>query len=88
VVPIVTRVAAIPDVVAEGVHGLFVPPRDPEAIAQALAALAADRARLARMSAACRERVSACYSIERLVDDFAVLYRKLERRSWAPSQAG
>jgi glycosyltransferase involved in cell wall biosynthesis len=88
VVPIVTRVAAIPDVVAEGIHGLFVPPRDPEAIAQALAALAADRARLARMSAACRERVSACYSIERLVDDFAALYRKLERRSWAPSQAG
>jgi hypothetical protein len=40
------------------------------------------------MSAACRERVSACYSIERLVDDFAALYRKVESRSWAPSQAG
>jgi glycosyltransferase involved in cell wall biosynthesis len=87
-VPVVTRVGAIPDVVLEGVHGVFVPGRDPEAIAQALAGLAADRGRLARMSAACRERVAACYSIERLADDFTALYRKLESRSWAPSQAG
>src|SRR5260221_3883057 len=32
---IVTRVGAIPDVVVEGVHGLFVPPRDPGAISRA-----------------------------------------------------
>jgi glycosyltransferase involved in cell wall biosynthesis len=75
-------------VASEGVHALFVPPRDPEAIAQAIAALAADRARLARMSEACRERVAANYSIERLAQDFTALYRKLERPSWAPSQAG
>lgn len=87
-VPVVTRVAAIPDVVVEGVHGVFVPDRDPQAVAQALAGLAADRGRLARMSAACRERVAACYSIERLADDFTALYHKLESRSWAPSQAG
>jgi glycosyltransferase involved in cell wall biosynthesis len=87
-VPVVTRTAAIPDVVTQDEHGLFVPPRDPEAIAQAIAALAADRDRLARMSAACRERVAAHYSLERLADDFSALYRKLEGRSWAPSQAG
>jgi glycosyltransferase involved in cell wall biosynthesis len=87
-VPIVTRVGAIPDVASEGVHALFVAPRDPEAIAQAIGALAADRARLARMSAACRERVAANYSIERLAQDFTALYRQLERPSWAPSQAG
>jgi hypothetical protein len=40
------------------------------------------------MSAACRERVAAHYSLERLADDFSALYRKLEGRSWAPSQAG
>lgn len=76
-VPIATRVGAIPDVVTEGVHALFVPPRDPHAIARAIAALAADRARLARMSQACRERVAACYSIERLADDFTALYARL-----------
>lgn len=76
-VPIVTRVGAIPDVVVEGVHGVFVPSRDAESIAQAIAALAADRARLARMSAACRERVASSYSIERLAADFGALYAGL-----------
>lgn len=76
-VPIATRVGAIPDVATEGMHALFVPPRDPDAIARKIAALAADRARLARMSQACRERVAACYSIERLVDDFSALYARL-----------
>ena len=78
-VPIVTRIAAIPDVVSEGVHGLFVTPRDPEAIAQALATLDADRAALARMGAASRERALAAYSIERLADDFTALYAGLGR---------
>jgi glycosyltransferase involved in cell wall biosynthesis len=86
-VPVVTRVAAIPDVVTAGVHGLFVPAQDPKAIARALAMLT-DRTLLARMSAACRERIAAAYSIERLADDFTALYRKLETRTWAPSQAG
>jgi glycosyltransferase involved in cell wall biosynthesis len=86
-VPIVTRIAAIPDVVTEGVHGLFVPPRDPEAIAQALAILDADRARLARMGAASRERVLGAYSIERLADDFAALYGNLRGASVTPRTA-
>lgn len=86
-VPIVTRIAAIPDVVTEGVHGLFVPPRDPEAIAQALARLDADRAGLARMGAASRERVLAAYSIERLADDFTALYGGLRGASVAPRTA-
>ena len=87
VVPITTRVAAIPDVVAEGVHGLFVPPRDPEAIARALITLDADRGRLARMGAASRERVLAAYSIGRLADDFAALYSSLRSASVAPRTA-
>jgi glycosyltransferase involved in cell wall biosynthesis len=76
-VPVATRVGAIPDVAAEDVHALFVPPRDPEAIAHAIAVLAADRARLARMSQACRERVAAFYSIERLAGDFTAIYARL-----------
>ncbi len=88
VVPVVTPVGGIPDVVHPGVHGLFVPVGDAAAIAAAIGELSRDRQRLARMSAACRERVAACYSIERLADDFTALYRKLESRSWAPSQAG
>jgi len=74
VVPIVTPVGAIPDVVSDGQHGLLVAPRDAEAIAQAIGQLAADRALLARMSAACRQHIGAAYSIERVARDFSQLY--------------
>jgi glycosyltransferase involved in cell wall biosynthesis len=74
VVPVVTPVGAIPDVVAEGEHGLIVPPRDAEAIAAAIARLANDRIAVARMGAACRKRIAAAYSIERVAKDFSELY--------------
>ena len=78
-VPIVTRIGAIPDVVEPGVHGLFVPPRDPQALAGAIRTLAHDRALLGRMSEAARERVAASYSVERLAGDFTALYRVMEK---------
>lgn len=77
VVPIVTPVGAIADVVQHGVHGVLVPTGDAGAIAAAIRELACDRERLARMSAACCERVAARYSAERLADDFGALYRAL-----------
>jgi glycosyltransferase involved in cell wall biosynthesis len=74
VVPIVTPVGAIPDVVTQGEHGLLVAPRDAGAIADAIGTLAQDRAMLARMSAAARQRIAAAYSIERVARDFSQLY--------------
>jgi glycosyltransferase involved in cell wall biosynthesis len=74
---IVTRVGAIPDVVFEGVHGLFVPLHAPEAIARAILRLDADRALLAQMGAACRKRIAASYSVERLAGDVRRLYADL-----------
>jgi glycosyltransferase involved in cell wall biosynthesis len=77
VVPVVTPVGAVPEVVTEREHGVFVEPRDAEAIAEALASLAADRAALLRMSAACRKRAAMTYSLERLARDFSALYCSL-----------
>jgi len=71
---IATRVGAIPDVMTDGVHGVFVPPRNPDAIARAIGELAADRKRLVRMSAVCRERIATAYSIERAADELSRLY--------------
>ena len=75
--PIATPVGAIADVVADGVHGLLVPPRDADAIAAAIGRLAADRACLARMSVACRKRIASAYSIERLAGELGSLYAEL-----------
>ena len=77
-VPVIaTPVGAIPDVVAEGTHGSLVRPRDGKAIAEALAVLAGDREKLAWMSRACRRRVRAAYSIDRLAAELAERYRAL-----------
>ena len=87
VVPVVTPVGAMADVVQHGVHGIFVPVGDAGAIAAAIYELSCDREKLARMSAACCERVAARYSAERLAEDFGALYRALVGGSAARADA-
>lgn len=78
---VICPVGAIPDVVHDGVHGLFVPPRDPQALADAIVRLDGDRALLARMGQACRERIESHYAVERLAQDFRRVYRTLAPQS-------
>lgn len=81
---IATPVGAIPDVMTEGRHGLFVPPRDTHAIARAIVDLANDPAAVKAMGAAARQRIAGAYSIRRLASDFAALYAGApERRTSA-----
>ncbi len=74
---IATPVGAIPDVVTHGTHGHLVPVRSGKAIAEALALMAGDRERIGWMSRACRRRVRAAYSIERVAREFAARYREV-----------
>jgi glycosyltransferase involved in cell wall biosynthesis len=74
---IATPVGAIPDVVSDGIHGFLVPPRDGRAIAGALRTLDADRETLSWMSRACRLRIQAAYSIERVAAELALRYARL-----------
>ena len=76
-VPVTCPVAAIPDVMQQGAHGMFVPRKDPAALADALARLDQDRASIARMAAAGRERIKAQYTTTRLAEDFRRLYQSL-----------
>ena len=73
-VPITTPVAAIPDVMRDGEHGLFVPVKDAGALAIAVAALDDDRERLMRIAKAARRRVLERYTVARLAEDFRELY--------------
>ena len=74
VVPVASAVGGIPEVVTPNEHGVLIEPRDACAIAEAIARLANARVLLARMSAACRRRVAAAFSLERLAAELAALY--------------
>ena len=54
---VASRVAGVPDVIDDGVHGLLVPERDPVQLATAIGRLLADRALAQRLGAAARERI-------------------------------
>lgn len=73
-VPITSPVAAIPDVMRDGEHGLFVPPEDAQALARAVASLDDDRQSLVRMAEAARRRVLERYTVVRVADDFRNIY--------------
>lgn len=72
---ITTPVGGIPDVLGDGVHGLLVPPHDANAIAGAIIRIATDRPALERMRTACVQRIANAYSIGRVADEFARIYR-------------
>ncbi len=74
---VVTDVGGNREAVIDGVTGLVVPPRAPEALGEAIATLAADPARRAAMGAAGRTRVAECFSLDRCVADYDRLYRAL-----------
>ncbi len=75
-----TRVGGIPEVVAEGVTGLLVPPRDPGAMAEALARYLLDPAAAQAHGAAGRARVLARYSMPAMVAGYQSLYDSLCER--------
>jgi glycosyltransferase involved in cell wall biosynthesis len=82
---VTTRVAAIPELVTDGVHGRLVPPEDPDALAGALEALAADPDLRARLGAAGAARVAAAWDVEAGVDRLvALLLPTLGPRDGAP----
>jgi len=76
-VPLVaTAVGGVPEVVDEGHTGLLVPPRDPEALARALARVLDDRALARKLGEGAAARASE-FTIERAAQRFARLYEQL-----------
>jgi glycosyltransferase involved in cell wall biosynthesis len=66
--PIVaSRAGGVPEIVVDGETGQLVPPGDPAALADAIAAMVKDPARAERLAQAGRERVERCFSLEATV---------------------
>lgn len=78
---IATHVGGIPDIIDHMRTGLLIPPENPAALADQIAALMADAALAARLGAAARAEVRARFSFERMVASIDALYvRELARR--------
>jgi rhamnosyl/mannosyltransferase len=64
-------------IVQNGVTGLVVPPADVEALAQAIVSLMADEQRRQAMGAAGRARVEGLFTVERMIEGVAAVYREV-----------
>lgn len=90
-----TRVGGVPDVVADGVTGLLVPPRDPPALAAALVRLHADDALTSAMAIHARRRAEGLFDVRRMVAAYEQLYGNRRPRAdeatrcrWRPPWIG
>ena len=72
-----TRIGGLREQIEDGVTGLLVAPRDPDALVQALTRVLRDRDLRARMGGAGRLRVERLYSAASMVDAYEDLYRQL-----------
>jgi glycosyltransferase involved in cell wall biosynthesis len=74
---IATAVGGTPEAVDDGITGLFVPPRTPDALAEAITALLRDPTLRRKMGRAGQERVKGHFSLEQMVRQTQALYERL-----------
>jgi L-malate glycosyltransferase len=74
-----TRAGGITDAVVDGVSGLLAPPRDGDALGEAIARVVLDPALAARLAAAGRERVRE-FSVEQMARRYEHAYRDILHR--------
>ena len=78
--PIVaTRAGGIPEIVEEGVNGALVPPRDAASLAAAIVRALKDEGWRRRMGEAGLARVRERFTVDRMVEQTAAVYRRLRR---------
>jgi glycosyltransferase involved in cell wall biosynthesis len=80
---VATRAGGIPEIVEDGATGTLVPPRDPAAMAHEIIRLLRDEALRRRMGEAGSARVTARFTVERMVEETAAVYARVAGRRHA-----
>src|SRR4051812_14431523 len=84
--PIVaTRAGGIPEIVEDGVHGLLVPPRDAQALADAILRALTDAELRGRLGNAGFTRVNERFTVERMVAATAAAYQRIVNAQRSPT---
>ena len=81
---VATRVAGVPELVEDGVHGLLVPPGDPQTLAEALEHLIADHDLRQRMGSAGRAKIAVEFDVDREAARLAALFEGAARGALPP----
>jgi glycosyltransferase involved in cell wall biosynthesis len=74
---VATRVGGTSEAVQDGENGLLVPPRNPEALAEAISRLLAEPDFAQRLGEAARRRITTRYSMNQLVESTSRFYESL-----------
>jgi glycosyltransferase involved in cell wall biosynthesis len=81
---LVSRIGGVTSVLHDGVNGLLVPPGDPDALAQGLMRLLADRELGRRLARSARETVLRSFSAEQMVRGTAGVFERVANARGAP----
>ena len=78
--PIVaSNVGGIPDVVVDGVSGILVPEKDPQALASAYKRLATEPELVKQLLAGSRKRIAECFTWDGIIERQIAVYNKLAK---------
>ena len=76
---VATNIGGLPEVVQDGVTGILVPPKDPDALAEAVIRLLRDPELRRRLGNAGRERVLSEFRVDRIVEQTLKVYQSVCR---------
>jgi glycosyltransferase involved in cell wall biosynthesis len=77
---IATAVGGVPELVENGVSGILVPPRTPDALAEAMILLAREAVLRRKMGEVARQRALERFGVDRMAREYERLYLKLLKR--------
>jgi len=74
---VATAVGGVPELILDGQTGLLVPPKDPQALAEAVISLLKNSSRARAMGLAARQRVLSHFTVDRMIAETEQIYRRL-----------
>lgn len=78
---VATKVAGIPDIVVDGVHGILIDSHEATDVAQALRRLSESPEKIRKMSQNCREWAKHRLGLDRLAEEFGEIYQRVSGRA-------